>query len=119
MKNVFSEIEKRLSFCISVEGDTFEQYFWNFFLWKKTLCIGLSLKKKLISSNIIVEKIEKLIGTGLLEHAVLFQFTSSAHPEIRRPFSERDLLQCPDRYIVLLILSVVLINRSATHDSRR
>ncbi len=27
LKNVFSEIEKRLSFCISVEGDTFEQYF--------------------------------------------------------------------------------------------
>jgi len=44
--------------------------------------------------------------------------TSSAHPEIRKPFSERDLLQCPDRYIVLLILSVVLVNRSATHDSR-
>ena len=27
LKNVFSEIEKRLSFCISVTGDTFEQYF--------------------------------------------------------------------------------------------
>jgi len=27
LKNVFSEIEKRLSFCISVKGDTFEQYF--------------------------------------------------------------------------------------------
>jgi len=27
LKNVFSEIEKRLSFCISVESDTFEQYF--------------------------------------------------------------------------------------------
>ncbi len=71
MKNVFSEIEKILSFCISVEGDTFEQYFWDFFLWNKTLCIGLSLKKKkLILSNIIVEKIEKLIGTELLWHPV-------------------------------------------------
>jgi len=36
---------------------------------------------------------------------------------IRRPFSEKDLLQ--DRYIVLLILSVLLINKKATHDSRR
>ena len=27
LKNVFSEFEKRLSFCISVEGNTFEQYF--------------------------------------------------------------------------------------------
>ena len=32
LKNVFSEIEKRLSFCISVEGNTFEQYFSNFVL---------------------------------------------------------------------------------------
>ena len=27
LKNVFSEIEKRRNFCISVEGDTFAQYF--------------------------------------------------------------------------------------------
>jgi hypothetical protein len=27
LKNVFLEIEKRLNFCISVQGDTFEQYF--------------------------------------------------------------------------------------------
>jgi hypothetical protein len=27
LKNVFLEVEKRLNFCISVQGDTFEQYF--------------------------------------------------------------------------------------------
>jgi len=37
LTNVFSEIEKRLSFRISVEGNTFEQYFSNSFLWKKTV----------------------------------------------------------------------------------
>jgi hypothetical protein len=27
LHNVFLEIQKRLNFCISVQGDTFEQYF--------------------------------------------------------------------------------------------
>ena len=27
LQHVFQEIEKRLNFCISIKGDTFEQYF--------------------------------------------------------------------------------------------
>ncbi len=68
---MFSEIVKRLNFCIEVEGNTFEQYLWTFSLWIKTYYSPLSNKKKIFDKDCLIGELYAFIKWyGFLGHPV-------------------------------------------------
>ena len=71
LHNVFSEISKRMNSCISVEGDTFEQYLWSFFVWIKTWQWHTSYERKTsVKFNEIDEIFKNILHKRLLGHPV-------------------------------------------------
>jgi len=71
----FRTPRRKQNFCISVQGDTFEQYFWTFLFMNKNLVYLSIIEKKKV--NIVKwnsEDIQKIKWKGLLGHPILARF---------------------------------------------